>query len=274
MNSKLSFKNVFFISVLFIPFYKIFKYLDKFPPICIYGDIIYNLLDVFLDIINQISIGIAGAIVFYYLNLFLEFKKNNDVYNVPRKMLMRVLVDNMDFLGSIPYFKKLENYKVYSDRRVFVIKFLELINEEKAQNKNAENYTYQNVIKEYFLETDNGELIKFIDSLKDNINNLQNLSLKALSEEISCKIEQIDIHYHADLFVFGKLLAFEERDNSSEERDNSSEEYIKYCKDNMFNYYISILDNVIESYTMLTDLDNAVSGGDILSFIKFINAMD
>ncbi|MGW6666415.1 hypothetical protein [Peribacillus sp. NPDC055009] len=76
MRYKIDFGPVFVQCIITMTFGYFWTLLGERPEAFVYGNIIYEAVSVISFILTNLAIGIAGAIVFYFISQFLEKNKN------------------------------------------------------------------------------------------------------------------------------------------------------------------------------------------------------
>lgn len=279
MIKKISFKKIFILCIVIITFYKIVVLCDTLPSIIMYGNIIYSILESILYVINQLAIGISGAIVFYYLNLFFELKKNMDVYTEIRAKMLYKFYYHLEILKNIKYFKELhKSYFMYKDcdrlcnimKNSLKVKGRYVFDEEcESDIDYIIDYEYEEAICEYLLQIDVKELTNKIDGLNSYIKEFNNyilsmgnsLSLLYHLKEVKDKIENLtdDNIINDDLFQYNEML---------KEHDEID---IITCKKYVILCYLQLLSYDRDFYVYIDNFIKILQKNNIIKFIKIVD---
>lgn len=259
MKKNLNFKLIFIFTVGFMIFYKLFNILGNLPEVFSYGNIIYQILNNIFDIMNQLAIGVSGAIVFYYTNLFIVAKKEVDKYYDIRTDLYNLLTTCMGTLKELDYFKELKKLLIKENRNVFfsadIVTLVDIVNNSSF---NGTEYEYEQAIKKYLPETylfslDN-ELRWFshwIEYFKSHFKYVTYKNSKEKYDEIINVFEDLDI-CNDTLKDLGNDI---DADLVSEKCEN-------------FIYFLQLL------IQLLDDFENLIKYIKNTNIFKFINMMD
>lgn len=79
---KIDFGLGFLLCILMMVFNEVWTILGNLPEAFPYGDFIYHIIVGVVAIINNLAIGIAAAIIFYYAVQFIDKKKNYEIYTI------------------------------------------------------------------------------------------------------------------------------------------------------------------------------------------------
>ncbi|MFE4243779.1 hypothetical protein [Peribacillus butanolivorans] len=72
MRYKIDFGRIIALCIIVMVFDPIWSLLEDRPEAFAHGNIVYHVVGVFSFILTNLAIGIAGAIVFYFMSQFLE----------------------------------------------------------------------------------------------------------------------------------------------------------------------------------------------------------
>ena len=101
MRYKIDFGGVFLSCIVTMILSKVWAILGNYPEAFKYGSIIYQVVDVILFVLANLSIGIAATIIFYYIQQFVDKKKNFDMYTELRKILLFMFYKHLVVLSQI-----------------------------------------------------------------------------------------------------------------------------------------------------------------------------
>ncbi|MCR8871991.1 hypothetical protein MRBLBA21_005042 [Peribacillus frigoritolerans] len=152
MRYKIDFGLVFVLCIIIMIFDPIWKLLEDRPEAFDYGDIIYHAVGVFSFVVTNLAMGIAAAIVFYFMSLFLDKKKNFEIYADLRGNTSSLLYTHMKILNEIEQFKEVNKRERTGD--LFLIPDIPIVIEAfRNINSEEQKSQFKESLKEYFSST-------------------------------------------------------------------------------------------------------------------------
>ncbi|UOE53525.1 hypothetical protein [Cytobacillus oceanisediminis] len=146
MRYKIDFGLAFAICIIIMILGQVWTYLGELPEAFTYGSIVYKVVATLFFILTNLSIGTAAAIVFYFMQQFIEKKKTFETYTDLRADSYQLLYVNMMILRDIHGFEELKKgQQRYAD--FFYTLDAPLLFEVY---KNIQEKEFKNNLKEYF----------------------------------------------------------------------------------------------------------------------------
>lgn len=256
---KIDFGVAFIACLLIMIFYEGWKVLDTLPEIFQSGDIVYHFIAGVISIINQLAIGIASAIIFYYFVEFLDKKKNYEIYTNVRRDILFLCYSHLHLLTKIETFKVINN----RDRRVadfydcYDIPLLVNLFENNSTAGQIEKI--KNEIIEFFKTQSKKQIGEFTDSFKRDIELLKNKVNYRYFKESKDLIESIYLWYDDDFEMISQIYIFDE-----DEKNRSA--YIETMADD----YYRFLESTIVFYVELEKFIVSIEKKDIWTFIQML----
>lgn len=282
MKKVMSLKKIFIFCIVIIALYKIIMLLDTLPPMFLYGDITYHIAESILYVINQLAIGVAGAIIFYYLNSFYNTKLNMALYYDLRKNILFILYHHMDILKNVDYFKELGDKTQFLWPDCIVLlsiidKSLE-VDDGYVYDKDAESqsdyeikYKYEQAVGEYLLQVNQSNLIHSIEQFNKPIDDLRacisSYGINNLSSFYQLKggkdiIDTVTSDFYCDdLIGYTDCLKYDD----SQEKENLIifRKYIGL-------YYLQFLNETIDFYNAINEFIETVEKNKIIKYTNLI----
>ncbi|MGJ3197702.1 hypothetical protein [Peribacillus frigoritolerans] len=262
MRYKIDFKVSFFVCILVMPFSEIWKFLEKRPEAFPYGDEIYHTLAIIFFIFSNLAIGIAAAIVFYFMALFLDKKKNYEIYQDVRSDVLRLLYNHINILREIKEFKELkvekkpgEWFHSIKDIRILIESFYKIHSEEQKE-------IFKNHLEAYFSIASYETLNKITEEFEADAKVLEEKKNIRFFKHSKDLIESITTMMRDDgdlAIIFDLYIHAKKEDDKRAYR----EELVK-------DYY-TFLEGTIDLYEDLSAFMESIEKKQVLPFIKMVD---
>ncbi|MCM3603205.1 hypothetical protein M3175_20920 [Robertmurraya korlensis] len=263
MRYYIDFGWVFLSCIIFMIFSKVWTILGNYPEAFKYGSIIYQVVDVILFVLANLSIGIAATIVFYYIQQLVDKKKNFEVYTELRRILLFMFYRHLVVLSQLDNFKEIRNI----ERRLPLSNFMAynifdipiLIDSYRSISTNEEREIFKNNLMNYFGTMTDDQLESFVGSFEKQINEIFDKENIRYFKESKDLIASVYVLYNDDFSIIQRIYI--------KDKDNNKEELLsEIVKD-----YMSFLDASIELYEELDIFIESIEKKKIFTFIKMLD---
>ncbi len=262
MRYKIDFSLTFFTCILIIFFSKIWNILGNYPEAFKYGSIIYQIVDVILFVLSNLSIGIAATIIFYYIQQLIEKKRNFDWYAELRRILLFMFYKHLVVLSEIENFKEIKQ----RDRRVTgllgydiydIPVLIELYNEINTEEQKEK---FKNNLINHFINMSDQQVEEFSNSFQKEIDEITTKENTRYFKESNELIRSLYTIYNDDFSIMTNIYV----------RD-STELNLNHLTEEVVNDYIDFLDATFELYQELTTFIDSIEKKKIMVFIKMLD---
>lgn len=261
MRYKIDFSKIFIFSVLIILLSRVWTILGSFPEAFAYGSIIYQFVDIILFVLCNLSIGVAAAIIFYYVQRYTEKKKDFKLYTELRKILLFLLYKHLEVLSEI------EEFEVIKQREKERISGFDMYDIPKLMS--SYNKIYSEDQKEKFKKN----LAEYFKNMSQQ--QIQNFSISFQKEIDEMKLKE-DIRYFKDsdelICAIYSLYTTEFSictDTYAKHRSESNE--FQITEEPLVNDYIQFLDSTIELYEELQKFIESIEEKKFKLFIRMLD---
>jgi hypothetical protein len=167
MRYKVDFGFSFLLCILIMPLNEIWRFLEKRPEAFPYGNEIYHALAIIFFIFSNFAVGVSAAIVFYFMQQFINKKKDFEIYADLRSDTYRLLYNHIEILKEIPGFEHLKKkdapyWFLITDVQPLLDSFYAIDTKEKKTQ-------FKGHLKTYFSKTSPETLHKIMDKFEENI---------------------------------------------------------------------------------------------------------
>ncbi|MGG0844965.1 hypothetical protein [Peribacillus simplex] len=260
MRYKIDFGPVFLLCIITMIFGYIWTLLGDRPEAFVYGNIIYEAVAGIFYILTNLAIGIAGAIVFYFMAQYLDINKNFESYADLRADTLSLLYTHMMILKDIKEFEGLNNDRnadfFYSLDVPILIEGIRKISleEEKSQFKNN--------LKEYFLNTPKERLEKIMKSFEKDVQYLETNKEKRYFKGSKDLIESVTSSFRDD----GDFsISFEWVTNAKD--DTEKLDFV----DGLVKDYLDVLEATVDLYEEIQEFIDSIEKKRIIKFIRMVD---
>lgn len=262
MRYKIDFGLIFFTCVFIISFSKVWTILGDYPEAFKYGSIIYQIVDLLLYVLGNLSIGVAATIIFYYIQQLIEKKRNFDLYTELRRILLFMFYKHLVILSEIENFKEIKQ----RDRKVtglwgydifdipVLIRLYNEINTEELKEK------LKNNLIDHFISMSDQQLKEFSNSFQKEIDELKTKESIRYFKESNELIMSLCISYEDDFSLITDIYV---RDRNESNLKDLTEEIV--------NDYINFLDATFVLYQELKIFIDSIEKKKIMVFIKMLD---
>jgi len=267
MRYKVDFGWSFFTSIFIIFFSKVWIILGQFPEAFKYGSIIYQIVDVILFVLSNLSIGVAASIIFYYIQQLIDKKRNFDLYTELRRILLYMLYKHLNLLDKIENFEEIKRQKnkiigFYDHDYNSIPKFLKLYND--INTLELKERFKKNLANQFFKMNDQ-ELEKFSNVFQKEIQELKNKKDIRYFKDSHELISSLIYSYNDDFCSMTEIYIEERLKDSFVKRD------IEEITETVVSDYIEFLESTVELYQELDTFIDSIEKKKILLFIKMLD---
>lgn len=258
MRYKVDFSRIFIFSVLIILFSRIWALLGSRPEAFAYGSIIYQLVDVILFVLCNLSIGIAAAIIFYYVQRYTEKKKDFELYTELRRIVLFLLYKHLEILSKIEEFEVINQRK---EKRLLGFDIYDipmLVSSYKKINSKELKEKFKNNLACLFKKMSEQQLQKFNNSFQhelDELKSKENIRYFKGSNEL---IDTVFLIYK-DEFALGTDIYTKNRSEIQDGEEVLASDYMQF------------LDSTIELYTELTRFIESIEKRQVKVFVEMLD---
>ncbi|MDP9701580.1 hypothetical protein [Paenibacillus polysaccharolyticus] len=261
MRYKNDFGMIFIFSIFIILLSKVWSLLGSLPEAFAYGSIIYQVIDVILFVLCNLSIGVAAAIIFYYVQRYTEKKKDFEVYAELRRILLFLLYKHLKVLSEIEEFKHIkqrERGSVFGFNIHDIPKLMNLYNEINSKKKTDELKV--NLLN-YFKNMSELQLQEFSNSFQKEINEIE------LKEDIRYfkgskdLINSVFVFYNDEFSIAAGIYT----------RNRNDLNDYKNMEEVLVDDYMQFLDSTIELYQELIRFIESIERKQLRVFIKMLD---
>ncbi|MFD4931859.1 hypothetical protein ACFWMS_23730 [Peribacillus butanolivorans] len=261
MRYKIDFGRIITLCIIVMVFDPIWSLLEDRPEAFAHGNIVYHVVGVFSFILTNLAIGIAGAIVFYFMSQFLEKNKNFESFADLRTNTIWLLCTHMKILSELKQFEELNKRErfgdlFYSPDVPILIKAFKNINSEEQKSQLKEN------LKKYFSNTSNQRLLFIMIDFKENINRLDSKKNIRYFKGSKDLIESLTSKFRD----FSTWVSYYKDAKAKNEEDKQAV-FLKYLVDE----YYDILESTIELYEELEIFIDCIENKRLLTFIRMVD---
>jgi len=264
MRYKIDFGWVFLSCIVIMIFSKVWTTLGNFPEAFKYGSIIYQIIDLILFVLSNLSIGVAATVIFYYLQQFTDKKRNFDTYAELRKILLFMFYKHLVVLSQIDNFKKIKK----RERRVPLSNHITydiydipiLLESYKLIDTNEKREIFKISLINYFSNMTDNQIVDFANSFEKQVNEIMDKENIRYFKESNELIKSIHMFYNDDFSIIPSIYKREKNDTN--ERELLSE---------VVNDYILFLDASVELYDALKTFIECIEKKKIITFIKMLD---
>jgi len=243
-------------------FSKLWEFLKNRPEAFPYGDEIFHAIEVIFYILSNLAIGIAAAIVFYYMGFYLDKKKNMESYQYFRSDVRRLLFNHKDLLREIEEFKILNEEKKPGEWFYQTKDIYNLIDSYNKIHSKEQKKQFENNLINYFFNLSEEELMEIRNKFENSSKIIDNQKEKRYFKDSKDLIESFTpmMYEDGDLELSFHLFITEE---TKELKQQYAEELVKdYCE---------FLDATIVLYEELQLFMETIDKKKILQFIKMVD---
>lgn len=267
MRYKIDFGWVFLSCILIMILSKVWIILGNYPEAFKYGSIIYQIFDVILFVLANLSIGVAAAVMFYYIQQLVDKKKNFDTYAELRRILLFLFYKHLVVLSQIDNFKEIKK----GERRVPLSSYIAyniydipiLLESYKRIDTNEEKEIFKKALINYFSNMTDNQIEDFANSFKKQINEIidkENIRYFKGSNEL---IRSVYMYYNDDFSLITNIYIRERKKN-----DNTNKEEVL---SGLVDDYIMFLDASVKLFEELKTFIECFNKKKIITFIKMLD---
>ncbi|MED3971397.1 hypothetical protein P4658_27250 [Priestia megaterium] len=262
MKYKIDFGLTFLLCILIMIFGQVWTFLGNFPEAFPYGNIVYNVVVVIFFIFTNLSIGVAAAIIFYFMSQFLDKNRNFEMYSDLRSDILRILYDLMKIVSEVNQFKELKliqkerriNWFQHTDVPILIKHFREIDSEEKKLVLKKDLMTYLSGLSDEKMNETILNLEKHIEKLEEKKNIRYFKESRDLIESLTGNFGDGDFSLDFSLYI-------------GEENKINKNAYLE----NLANGYYDVLDSSINLYEELEEFIISIEKKKIIKFIKMLD---
>lgn len=264
MRYKIDFGWIFLSCIIIMIFSKVWTILGNYPEAFKYGSIVYQIVGVILFVLANLSIGIAAAVIFYYLQQLVDKKKNFDTYTELRRILLFMFYKHLVVLSQIDNFKEIKK----RDRRVPLSSHITydifdipiLLESYKRIDSNVERENFKNSLINYFGNMTDNQIEDFANSFEKQINEIIDKENIRYFKESNELIRSVYVYYNDDFCILADIYRREKNNSTNEE-----------LLSKVVNDYITFLDASVELYEELKTFIECIEKKKIITFIKMLD---
>lgn len=264
MRYKIDFGGVFLSCIVTMILSKVWAILGNYPEAFKYGSIIYQVVDVILFVLANLSIGIAATIIFYYIQQFVDKKKNFDMYTELRKILLFMFYKHLVVLSQIDTFKEIKK----RERRVPLSNYITfdiydipiLIGSYKRIDTNVEREILKNALINYFGNMSDNQIENFANSFEKEINEINDKENIRYFKESNELIRSVYMYYNDDFSIITDIYKREKNNINKEEMLSE-----------VVGDYLAFLDASVELFEELKKFIECIEKKKIITFIKMLD---
>ncbi|MFP3916537.1 hypothetical protein U5N28_01905, partial [Lysinibacillus telephonicus] len=205
MRYKIDFGWVFLSCVVIMTFSKVWAILGNYPEIFKYGSIIYQIIDVILFVLANLSIGVAASVVFYYIQQLVDKKRNFNMYTELRRILLIMFYKHLVVLSQIDNFKEIKK----RERRVSLSNYIAydiydvpiLIESYKRIDTKVERKAFKNALINYFGNITDIQIEDFANSFEKQISEITDKENIRYFKESNELIRSVYMYYNDDFSI-------------------------------------------------------------------------
>jgi hypothetical protein len=245
---KADFNLLFIISIIVMIFSVIWIELDKLPEAFRYGDILYHIIADITSILNNLSIGIATSIIFFYFLEFINKKKEYEAYADIRGKVLWIFYHHLQILTKLNQFndinkrkRRVENFYDYHDIPVLVRLIREVSTEKDIINIKKE-------LNDFFKEQSSENIKKFSDSFQAGINVLRDRMNYRYFKGSKSLINSIYMSYTDEFSMIADM-------DINNEPEINKEDYFELLVNDYFEFLIYTVDFYEELEKFINCLD-------------------
>lgn len=264
MRYKIDFGWVFLSCIAIMIFSKVWGILGNYPEAFKYGSIIYQIVDVIFFVLANLSIGVAAAVIFYYIQQLIDKKKNFDTYAELRRILLFMFYKHLVALSQIDTFKEIKK----RERRVPLSSYITydiydipiLLESYKRIDTNVEREIFKNALLNYFSNMNDNQIEEFANSFQKQINEIidnENIRYFKESNEL---IRSVYMYYNDDFSIITGIYT---RENNNTNKEELLSEVV--------NDYMTFLDAGVKLYVELITFVECIEKKKIITFIKMLD---
>lgn len=260
MKHKIDFGIIFIISILIIFFSKVWGIIGNYPEAFKYGSIIYQIIDVILYVLSNLSIGVAASIIFYYTHQLIEKKKNFQQYVELRKILLFMFYNHLKVLSKIHNFREINQ----RDRDITAILFpfdiydipvlVRLYGEIKSEEQKTD---FKKNLMDFFLNMNEQDLNDFSNSFKKNLEELKKMQGIRFFKNSNELIVSLCNSYYDEFYIAAGIS-----------RENND---LTGIAELIADDYILFLDDTMDLYLELIQFIDSIEKKRIIKFIKMLD---
>lgn len=258
---KIFFAKLFIVSILIMVLNNIVNLFNNAPELFKYGDILFHFFQNILSIITQLSSSMAAAIIFYYCVEFLNKSKDLDKYRDFRTRLYFIFYSYLESTKNAKGFEKFKDRQTkpgdmfnYKDVPIFI----DLI-------ESFDRNTLINNISNYLFSLEYKDIDKIIRSLNISIEKLKEFKDYRYVKESTERVDNILTLYEYDLSISEGFC-----DTIIEHSINKKED-IKNFLDDLVEYYICVLEDIIFLYENTNKFIDSIEKRNIWTFITLLD---
>lgn len=173
---KINFIWIFILCILIMILDQLMKYLDYLPELFNGSNYVFHILQSIVNIVSQLSVSVASAIIFYYVLEFINAKKKIQDLREIRKYILFILYTHMEIICNTPSFNSLNR----NLKRLSIFPKMFLYDDIPILLRDYDNYDEEKLkieLNNYFFETHQDDekrrqLILTFDFFKEKMTNL------------------------------------------------------------------------------------------------------
>lgn len=258
MRYKIDFRLSFALCIIIMIFDQIWRFFENSPEAFVYGDIIYHVVAVISFIFTNLAIGIAAAIVFYFMAQYLDKNKNFEIYAALRADTSRLLYTHMMILKEIKEFEGLNNDR-YADF-FYILDERKLIEAFRRINLEEEKSQFKSNLKGDFLNTPKERLEKIMKSFEKNIQSLETNKEKRYFKGSKDLIESVTSRFRED---FSKSFRWVTNAKNDTNLLDSVDELVKD--------YLDVLEATVDLYEEVQEFIDCIENKRLIKFIRMVD---
>lgn len=261
MKYKIDFSKTFIFSVLIILLSKVWTILGSFPEAFAYGSIIYHFFDVILFVLCNLSIGVAAAIIFYYVQRYTEKKKDFKLYTELRRILLFLLYKHLKILSEIEGFEVIKQREKERILGFDIYDIPKLMSSYNKIDSEEQKEKFKKNLADYFKNMGEQQLQNFSDSFQKEIDEMKSKEDIRYFKDSDELIETIFSMYTTEFSICADIYV----KNRSELND------FQFTEEPLVSDYIQFLDSTIELYEELQKFIESIEEKKFKVFIKMLD---
>lgn len=264
MRYRIDFGWVFLSCIVIMIFSKVWTMLGIYPEAFKYGRIIYQIVDIILFVLANLSIGVGATVIFYYIQQLIDKKKNFDSYAELRRILLFMFYKHLVVLSEIDTFKEIKK----RERRVPLSSYITydihdipiLLESYKKINTNIEREIFKDDLIKNFGDMTDNQLDDFANSFKKEINEITDKENYRYFKDSNELIRSVYMYYNDDFSIITDIYTREKNKTNKEE-----------LLSEVVNDYMTFLNASVELYEELITFVECIEKKRILTFMKMLD---
>jgi len=263
MKYKIDFGKTFMLSVLIILFSRVWTTLGSFPEAFAYGSVVYQCLDIILFVLCNLSIGVAAAIIFYYVQRYAEKKKDFKLYTELRRILLVLLYKHLELLSKIEEFEAINQRDKHKQRILGFDTYdiPKLMSSYNKINSKEQREKFKNNLAKYFKSMSQEQLQNFSNSFQKEINEMKSKEEIRYFKDSDELIDTVFILYTTEFSICIDIYVKNRKELNE----------FQITEEPLVSDYIQFLDSTIELYKELQKFIDSIERKKIKVFIKMLN---